>query len=135
MIRGVLNPAERLSKMNIRNGMDMPTLWTTGALVILISVGHLRQKFNQRSLRLGGGMETSMSNCEEAFCSKDELEGDVKSRYNAFCFVFVMMCYKHIKYSIQSSIYVEHTNRLYIIGEYEAVAKESLMQEIEGQLL
>lgn len=54
MIRGVLNPTERLSKMNIRNGMDMPTLWTTGALVILISVGHWRQKFNQRSLiRLG----------------------------------------------------------------------------------
>lgn len=79
----------------------------TGPSVILISLDLRRQKLNQRSLRTGGGVETAgMSNSYEAFCSKDELEGDVKSRDSGFCFVFVVMCYKHIRYGIQTSLYV-----------------------------
>lgn len=67
VIRGVLNPTEILSKMkskmNTRNGMDLPALWTAGPSVTLTSVDHWRQKLRQRSLRTGGGVRTAgMSN-------------------------------------------------------------------------
>lgn len=80
---------------------------------------------------MGGGVETaSMSNSSEAFCSKNELEGDVKSRDSGFCFVFVVTCREPIRRSIQTSVHVQHTD--YIAGENEAAAKEKLMPEAEG---
>lgn len=91
--------------MSTRNGMDLPTLWTTGPLVILISGYQWRRKLHQRSLRIGSGVETaSMSNSLRHLAPGINWKGMLSQ--GPVGFVFVVMCYTHIRYSIQASSYV-----------------------------